>query len=90
MGSIRAAAEAAAITPTQHYKWIENDPAYWEAFSDAQMKVADALQDQVTDRAMGGWLEPVFYRGRQCGTIQHHSDRLLMLLLKAGMPEKYR
>jgi hypothetical protein len=41
------------------------------------------------ERAMEGWVEPVLYRGRVCGTIQRHSNRLLWLMLKAFKPEKW-
>ena len=88
--SVRAAAEAAEIAPTRHFQWLEKDPRYWEAFAEAQREVADALQGEAIERAVQGWLEPVFHRGGQCGTIRHRSDRLLIVLLKAWMPEKYR
>ena len=89
-GSVCAAAESAGIAPTRHHQWLEEDPRYWQAFADAQQEVANALQDEAVERAVQGWLEPVFYRGRQCGTLPRHSERLGMLLLKAAMPEKYR
>jgi hypothetical protein len=55
----------------------------------ANWGIFDALQGEAVERAVQGWLAPVFYRGRQCGAIRHHSDRLLAVLLKAWMPEKY-
>ena len=88
--SVRAAAESAGITPARHSQWLEEDPRYWEAFAQAQQEVADALQGEAIERALHGWLQPVFFRGRQCGTIPRRSDRLLIVLLKACMPEKYR
>jgi len=88
--SIRAAADAAGITPILHYEWIERDAAYRRDFGALQEEVADGLQDQAVERAAHGWTQPVFYRGRQCGAIQHYSDRLIILLLKARMPDKYR
>ena len=88
--SVRAAAEAAEITPARHSRWLEEDPRYWEAFVQAQQEVAGALQGEAIERAVQGWLKPVFYRGRQCGAIRHYDDCLLAVLLKAWMPEKYR
>ena len=87
--SLSAAAKAAGIPLTQHYQRLERDPRYWRAFGEAQQEVADALQDEAVERALEGWLEPVPYRGRQCGAIRHYSDRLLLLLLKARKPEQY-
>jgi hypothetical protein len=88
--SVRAAAEAARIAPTQHYGWLEEDPRYWEAFSEAQREAADVLQGEAMERAVQGWLEQVLYRGRPCATIRHYSDHLIIFLLKAWKPEKYR
>jgi hypothetical protein len=88
--SVSAAAKAAGIAPDRHVQWLEEDPRYWEAFTEAQQEVADALQGEAIERAVHGWLEPVFYRGRQCGAIRHHDNRLLGVLLKALKPEKYR
>jgi hypothetical protein len=87
---VRAAAEAVGVEEARHHQWLENNAGYREAFASAQMEVADNLQDQVLERAVQGWVEPVFYRGRQCGTIWHYSDRLLMLMLKAWKPEEHR
>jgi hypothetical protein len=88
--SVRAAAQAAGIAETRHHHWLQQDAGYRQAFASVHSEVADNLQDQVLERAVEGWVEPVFYRGRQCGTIRHYSDRLLMLMLKAWTPEKYR
>jgi hypothetical protein len=88
--SIAAAAQAAGIKPAQHYQWIAASAAYGEAFSAVQEAVTGRLQDKVVELAMDGWAEPVFYRGRVCGTIQHHSDRLLIFFLEAAKPEKWR
>ena len=34
--------------------------------------------------------EPVFYQGAQCGAVRKYSDTLLIFMLKARRPEKYR
>jgi hypothetical protein len=41
-------------------------------------------------RAYHGVEEPVFYKGVQCGSVTKYSDRLLMFLLQARNPAKYR
>lgn len=87
--SIPAAATAAGIEAAQHYQWLACKPAYAQDFADLQTDVIEALQDQAVERAMEGWVEPVLYRGRVCGTIQRHSNRLLWLMLKAFKPEKW-
>jgi hypothetical protein len=86
--SIPSAAQAAGIRPAQHCHWLAN-AGYWQAFAAAQEKIAARLQDAVLQRAMQGWEEPVVYRGRVCGTIWHYSERLLLFLLRASMPETW-
>ena len=86
---IEAAAKAVGIAPTRHFEWLERVAAYRQVFADVQLEVTDTLQDQVVERAKEGWLEPVFYRGRQCGSIRRYDNHLVMFLLKAFMPEKY-
>jgi hypothetical protein len=89
-GSIRAAAESAEITPSRHYQWFEEDSAYRRDFAALQELVAGRLQDEAVELAIHGWVEPVYYRGRPCGTGRHYSDRLLTLLLKAYMLKKHQ
>jgi hypothetical protein len=49
-----------------------------------------ALEDEARRRAYEGWEEPVWHKGVNCGTVRKFSDTLLIVLLKAHMPEKYR
>jgi hypothetical protein len=88
--SIAVAAKAAGIQPAQHYRWLAASAAYCEAFRELQQDVIGGLQDKVMELAMDGWAELVLYRGRVCGTIRHHSDRLLIFFLEAAKPEKWR
>ena len=48
------------------------------------------LEEEAIRRACRGVNEPVFYRGKVCGAIQKYSDTLLIVLLKALAPAKYR
>jgi hypothetical protein len=53
------------------------------------MMAADYLESQAVERATVGWLEPVFFQGKQCGTVRRYDGGLLMFLLRGMMPEKY-
>ena len=50
----------------------------------------EALEYEAVRRAYHGVAEPVFYNGVQCGSVTKYSDKLLMFLLKARNPAKYR
>ena len=58
-------------------------------FEETEEIVYGQIHDEAVRRAVEGWLEPVFYQGRQCGIVRRYSDSLLMLLLELKMPEKY-
>jgi len=87
--STPAAAKAAGIRPAQHYRWLASDAAYWEAFAELQEDVTGILQDRALYRIRNGWVKPLLYRGRVCGTIRTCPVRLLLFMLKAWMPEKW-
>ena len=48
-----------------------------------QEEVAQQLQEKAAELAAVGWKEAVRYRGRVIGFTGHHSDRLLLLILRA-------
>ena len=87
--SIPSAAKAAGIRPAQHYRWLASDAAYWQAFAEVQEDVIVTLQDTALGRIRDGWVKPLLYRGRVCGTIRTHPVRLHLFLLKAWIPEKW-
>jgi hypothetical protein len=83
------AAHAARITRKTHYQWLRQDPAYVRAFDESRILAADFLESCAVQRATAGWLEPVRYRGEQCGTVRRYDNGLLMFLLRGMWPEKY-
>ena len=50
----------------------------------------ELLEAEARRRAAMGVEEPVFYKGQVVGHIRKYSDNLLMFLLKAHWPEKFR
>jgi hypothetical protein len=90
-GNITAAAEKAGLADRrQHYRWLKSDARYAAAFAEAEEEAVDALELEARRRAQIGWDEPVYHGGKPVGSIRRYSDSLLMFLLKAARPEKYR
>jgi AcrR family transcriptional regulator len=87
---ISKAAEAAGIQRRTFYDWLEKSAEFKAAFEDARKHVSEKLEAEAIRRAYDGVEEPVFYKGLQIGTIRKYSDTLLIFLLKAADPEKYR
>jgi len=89
-GNITYAAKLAGISRRTVYVWQEHQPGFAEAFAEAGHKATEALEREAWRRAKDGVAEPVYQHGKLVGTIQRYSDNLLMFLLKARAPERYR
>lgn len=88
--NVGKACEAIGIGRTTAYEWRDADETFAQMW-DAALKVGvSVLEDEATRRGHDGVDEPVFHQGQQCGTIRKYSDTLLIFLLKAHNPEKYR
>lgn len=89
-GSLLAASTAAGIS-RGHLDRIRNKyPKFGKKVLEAIEAGTDALEDEAVRRASAGVDEPVFYQGEQCGTVRKYSDSLLIGLLKARRPHKFR
>jgi hypothetical protein len=68
------------------------DLAYAEKFASAREEAVDLLEGEALRRAVQGVEEPVFYKGERVdkGQVRRYSDVLLIFLLKANRPVKFR
>src|SRR5258708_1551551 len=69
---------------------IQRKSSYAAAFADAHEEACDSLEQEARRRATEGVDEPVFYQGKECGTVRRYSDTLLIFLLKGALPSKYK
>ncbi len=89
LGNITAACAAAGIGRRTHYAWLE-DAEYRKAVAEAEEQATEVLEREAWRRAVDGVEKPVHYRGERIDTVREFSDVLLIFLLKARRPEKYR
>ena len=89
-GIITRAAELAKCGRRSHYVWMQEDPDYPERFHAANEEACDHLESEARRRAHEGTSKPVFYKGQVCGVVTEYSDTLMIFLLKAARPDKYR
>lgn len=68
----------------------EEDPDFAYAWIDAKRRANHALEAEARRRAVEGVKEPVFHKGEIVGSVTKYSDKMLELVLKAEMPEKYK
>lgn len=66
------------------------DPDYAERFRATEQKSARTLEDEAVRRAHEGLRKAVRYKGRIVGYETEYSDTLLLALLKATNPEKFK
>ncbi len=90
-GNVCLACEVAKVGRSSHYRWLEKDAEYREAFDVAKEDATDVLEAEAHRRAVEGVEEPVgWYKGVAGGTVRRYSDNVLMFLLKGARPERYR
>lgn len=85
-----AASQVSGVSRQAHYGWLRRDALYRKVFEQAQMIVADAVEEEVWRRAFEGYETPVLYRGKITDYYKTYSDTLAMFMLKKFRPEVYR
>jgi hypothetical protein len=89
-GSVGRASRWARIHRQSHYFWLAADPSYPTRFRQAETQAARTLEDEAVRRAYEGLRKPVWYKGKIVGYETEYSDTLLLAVLKANNPDKFR
>ena len=94
--NIRAACEASGVGRRTVYDRRDSDPEFARAMAEALEDATDLLEGEARRRAYEGVERPVYGSGGagagtvEVGTVREYSDSLMMFLLKAHRPEKFR
>lgn len=88
-GNVSAACRKAKVERSTAYRARE-DEEFAAAWDEALEVATEALELEARRRAATGVLEPVYQAGKKVGAIRRYSDTLLIFLLKAHAPAKYR
>lgn len=89
-GNVSAACRKGKISRTYAYRIRDEDKEFKAAWEEALVVATEALELEARRRAEAGTREDILYLGKRVGTVRHYSDTLMIFLLKAHMPEKYR
>lgn len=84
------AALMANTRPSTVYDRRRNNKYFAAAWREAANLATSLLEEEGQRRAYHGVLEEVRYKGEVVGTVRKYSDALLMFMLRARRPEKYR
>jgi hypothetical protein len=87
--SVTAAAGRVGLTTTSAYRLRQKSPMFAQAWAQALERATVDLEAIAFERAVHGVEEPVFHDGKQVGVKRRYSDRLLLALLQARVPERY-
>ena len=90
VGIVGAACKKAGIGRSTAYKTYKDDPAFASAWDLALDDAADSMESEAIRRGTEGVDKPVYQQGVEVGTIREYSDTLLIFMLKAVRPEKFR
>lgn len=72
------------------YLWKKADKEFAKKLREIDERLLDSLEDEAYRRGVMGVQKPVFQNGKKVGHVQEYSDSLLILLLKAKAPHKYK
>lgn len=96
-GIVSAAVEIAGTSRTRVYDLRKRNPGFAAAWEEAEDRAADALEAEAWRRAVVGVQEPLVGGGKlvrdddgQPIAIRRYSDTLMLALLKARRPEKFK
>ncbi|MVT11365.1 terminase [Chitinophaga tropicalis] len=94
LGNITLACKRAKVPRRTFYNWLDEEKdenkEFIKAFEVANELAVGILEAEAHRRAVTGLKKGVFYKGKKVATEQEYSDTLLIVLLKAHAPEKYK
>ncbi|HEX7906241.1 MAG TPA: hypothetical protein VF487_20345 [Chitinophagaceae bacterium] len=88
--NISISCKASAVPRRTIYNWINDDADFKKKFDKSALMCLGVLEDEAMRRAVSGVKKPVYQGGKLVGHVQEYSDTLLIVLLKARSPEKYK
>ena len=89
-GVIGHATKAVDIHRDQPRRWRKEDHEFNRQYKQALNEATDLLESYALKRATVGVERPIYQGGKKVGTVNEISDTLLIFMLKARRPKKYR
>jgi hypothetical protein len=92
--NIAISAKTAGVDRVSVRRWLENDTQFELEFNLAREDAIESMEEEARRRAVEGVVDekPIYYKGVLVGehVVTEYSDSLLMFLLKAARPDKYK
>ena len=90
--NVTLSARAVGLSRSGAYEFKDKsrNRKFSKEWDEAIAEAIDVLEGECRRRAYSGVAEPIHYKGQRVDTVQKYSDVLLIFLLKAHRPAKYR
>ncbi len=88
--NVTLSAKAIGMSRSHMHTLRRNDKTFAKEWDNAIEIATDALEHAARKRAMDGYQRPIYQRGELVGHEPCFSDALMITLLKAHRPEKFR
>lgn len=84
------ACKAIGVSRNCVYQLRQRDEEFALAWADVEERVVERMEREALRRGVEGVERDVYYKGEVVGQERQFSDTLLIFMLKAARPEKYR
>jgi len=89
-GIVCVSCKSARVDRSTAYRLRKSDAKFKERWDEAIEAAVESMELECRRRAVDGVKKPVYQGGKLVGEITEFSDTLLIFMLKALRPEKYR
>lgn len=87
---VSEACRVVGISRTVVYQERQRDEVFAVQWADVEEKTTEAMEREAYRRGVEGVEKPVYQGGKLVGRVNEYSDTLLIFMLKARRPDKYR
>ena len=89
-GNVTVSVIAAGVSRQYAYLHRHESEKFAAEWEEAITQSIDLLEAEARRRAHEGVTKKIYYQGDEIGEVQEYSDSLMMFLLRAHRPQKYR
>lgn len=89
-GTVSEACRVTGVGRTTVYGWRAKHEEFAVAWADIEEETTERMEREAFRRGVEGVEREVYHRGEVVGMERQYSDTLLIFMLKARRPEKYR
>lgn len=88
--NVSKASKASKVARSWVYDERDRNESFAARWKEAEEVACDALEEEARRRALKGVIKPIYQQGKRVGQVREFSDTLMITLLKAHRPEKFK